>query len=70
MFNRTTFDLNVAFSFIMHSVGESAGTTTKAKDAFTCVHAGKTYVNGQQFYPAEAPCKKCICQQGYDGTSN
>lgn len=36
-----------------------------------CEWKGKTYLEGEKFYPEEeAPCKTCICQKGFDGTLN
>ena len=32
-----------------------------------CQYGGKTYKEGQAIYPKDAPCKKCICQPGFNG---
>ena len=33
----------------------------------TCQYAGKTYKEGERFYPAEQSCLTCICKQGFNG---
>ncbi|XP_069700125.1 kielin/chordin-like protein [Periplaneta americana] len=35
---------------------------------FECQYDGNTYKEGQVIYPEDAPCKKCICQNGFNGT--
>lgn len=37
-------------------------------DTAKCEWGGKTYLEGQKFYPDEEPCKVCTCRKGYDGT--
>jgi hypothetical protein len=35
---------------------------------YECQYGGRTYKEGQVIYPEDAPCKKCICQNGFNGT--
>ena len=34
---------------------------------YECQYDGRTYKEGQVIYPDDAPCKKCICQNGFNG---
>nr|CAD7433271.1 unnamed protein product [Timema monikensis] len=36
----------------------------------TCNVGNETFIEGQKFYPSDDDCKSCVCQQGYDGTTN
>lgn len=33
-----------------------------------CEWKGRTYLEGEKFYPDEEPCKACVCRKGFDGT--
>jgi hypothetical protein len=37
---------------------------------YECHYGGKTYKEGQVIYPEDAPCKQCICQNGFNGKYN
>ncbi|PSN46820.1 hypothetical protein C0J52_09569, partial [Blattella germanica] len=43
---------------------EKQQTTSLAE----CHYGDKTYKEGQIIYPDDAPCKKCICKEGFNGT--
>ncbi|KAE8749699.1 hypothetical protein FOCC_FOCC003686 [Frankliniella occidentalis] len=47
------------------------GPQNTTAETTKCEWKGKTYLEGEKFYPEEeAPCKTCICQKGFDGTLN
>ncbi|KAJ9581802.1 hypothetical protein L9F63_003871, partial [Diploptera punctata] len=50
------------------SIGSYCNTnaTGKQQPLAECQYENKTYKEGQVIYPEEAPCKKCICQSGFN----
>ncbi|KAF4522622.1 hypothetical protein B566_EDAN003604 [Ephemera danica] len=40
-------------------------TIEEAEGVLKCVYQGKTYIEGQRFYPKEEPCMTCLCQAGF-----
>ncbi|XP_046683057.1 kielin/chordin-like protein [Homalodisca vitripennis] len=48
------------------SVGRVCGQQKEV--AQRCEYKGQTYNIGEKFYPDEEPCRKCICQPGFNGS--
>ncbi|PNF27759.1 hypothetical protein B7P43_G12788 [Cryptotermes secundus] len=63
--------------FHQHTLDECCSTNTycpnntetqQMSPLYECQYGGRTYREGQVIYPEDAPCKKCICQNGFNGT--
>ncbi|CAG2060304.1 unnamed protein product, partial [Timema podura] len=61
---------------LQYSLDDCCSTSTFCKNKtedvteVTCNVGNKTFIEGQKFYPSDDDCKSCVCQQGYDGTTN
>jgi hypothetical protein len=47
--------------------GPNTTETQQIPPPYECQYGGRTYKEGQVIYPEDAPCKKCICQTGFNG---
>nr|CAD7463648.1 unnamed protein product [Timema tahoe] len=61
---------------LQYSLDDCCSTSTFCKNKtedvteVTCNVGNETFIEGQKFYPSDDDCKSCVCQQGYDGTTN
>jgi hypothetical protein len=56
--------------YILYSFTISGPNTTENQQIpplYECQYGGRTYKEGQVMYPEDAPCKMCVCQNGFNG---
>ncbi|KAG8231398.1 hypothetical protein J437_LFUL011334 [Ladona fulva] len=53
----------------INTVCSNETTEGEKQHIHQCTYGGKQYYKGQKFYPVNE-CKICICDEGYDGSTN